>query len=380
MPPIRVLVVDDTVVVRRLVAEVIGGAEGVEVVGTAAHGQLALTQIPIVKPDVVTLDVEMPVMDGLTTLAEIRKRWPKLPVIMFSTLTSRGASATLDALALGANDYVTKPTALRDREAALAAVRSSLVPLLRLWGRVGAADQRRAAQDALAPARPLETLAPPGPRPPELDGRTPLGVVIGVSTGGPVALTSVIPALPADLGVPVVIVQHMPPLFTKLLAERLDAACALDVVEAADLMPLVPGRVYIAAGGFHLTMTTVRGMSVLRLDDGPMENSCKPAVDVTLRHAQALWGPRTLTVILTGMGSDGLTGARSLRQAGGKVIVQDADTSVVWGMPGAVAKAGIADAVLPLDRIAPAIVSAVRGRSVSNSASSSGGAAVGVAR
>lgn len=364
MPPIRVLVVDDTVVVRRLVTEVIAGAEGIEVVGTAAHGQLALTQIPLVRPDVITLDVEMPVMDGLATLAEIRRRWPKLPVIMFSTLTSRGASATLDALALGANDYVTKPTALRDRETAMSAVRSSLVPLLRLWGRVGAAEARRAAGQTVVPAAPTpeHASAPPGPRLPQLDGRPPLGVVIGVSTGGPVALTSLLPALPADLGVPVVIVQHMPPVFTKLLAERLDAACPLGVVEAADLMPMVAGRAYLAAGGFHLTMSTIRGLNVLRLDDGPMENSCRPAVDVTLRQAQALWGSRTLTVILTGMGSDGLIGARALRQAGGRVIVQDADTSVVWGMPGAVARAGLADAVLPLSEIAPAIVAAVRSR------------------
>lgn len=362
MSAIRVLVVDDTVVVRRLVAEVIGGAEGIEVVGTAAHGQLALDQIPLVKPDVITLDVEMPVMDGLATLAEIRKRWPKLPVIMFSTLTSRGASATLDALALGANDYVTKPTALRDREAAMAAVRSSLVPLLRLWGRVGAADRRRAgeAPTVVKPVAPAPVAAPPGPRLPELDGRPPLGVAIGVSTGGPVALSTVLPALPANLGVPVVVVQHMPPVFTKLLAERLDGVCALDVVEAADLMPLVAGRIYIAAGGFHLTMATVRGMNVLRLDDGPMENSCKPAVDVTFRHAQSMWGSRTLTVMLTGMGNDGLIGAKALRQAGGRVIAQDEETSVVWGMPGAVVKAGIADEVLPLPAIAPAIVSVVR--------------------
>jgi two-component system chemotaxis response regulator CheB len=175
-------------------------------------------------------------------------------------------------------------------------------------------------------------------------------------------------------------VQHMPPVFTKLLAERLDATSPLDVVEAADLMPLVAGRVYIAAGGFHLTMATVRGMNVLRLDDGPMENSCKPAVDVTLRHAKALWGPRTLTVILTGMGNDGLAGARDLRQAGGRVLAQDADTSVVWGMPGAVAKAGVADAVLPLSQIAPAIVSAVRGAPVRATAGSTAGAAMGVAR
>jgi two-component system chemotaxis response regulator CheB len=177
-----------------------------------------------------------------------------------------------------------------------------------------------------------------------------------------VALSTVLPALPPDLGVPVIVVQHMPPVFTKLLAERLDGACALDVVEAADLMPLVAGRIYIAAGGFHLTMKTVRGLNVLRLDDGPLVNSCKPAVDVTLRHAQALWGPRTLTVILTGMGNDGMAGARNLRQAGGRVIAQDEETSVVWGMPGAVVKAGIADAVVPLAGVAPAIVAAVRTR------------------
>lgn len=362
MAPIRVLVVDDTVVVRRLVADVITATDGLEVVGTAANGELALAQIGLLRPDVLTLDVEMPVMDGLTTLAEIRKRWPDLPVIMFSTLTSRGAEATLDALALGANDYVTKPSALRDREAALAAVRSSLVPLVRLWGRVGAAGARRAAHAAApgAPTTSSPAAAPPAPRQPVLDARPPRGVVIGVSTGGPVALSSVLPALPAGLEVPVVVVQHMPPVFTRLLAERLNAVCPLPVVEADDAMPLLPGRIHIAQGGHHLTMSTVRGVPMLHLDDGPMENSCKPAVDVTLRSAQALWGSRTLTVILTGMGSDGLSGARALRAAGGRVIAQNAETSVVWGMPGAVVRAGLADEVLPLHGIAPAIVDAVR--------------------
>ncbi|MGQ0843547.1 MAG: chemotaxis-specific protein-glutamate methyltransferase CheB [Sporichthyaceae bacterium] len=367
MAPIRVLVVDDTVVVRRLVAEVVGGAEGLEVVGTAANGELALAQIELCRPDVVTLDIEMPVMDGLATLGEVRRRWPELPVIMFSTLTSRGASATLDALALGANDYVTKPSALRDREAALAAVRTSLVPLLRMWGRVGAAGARRAGlsvtSGAAAPISALPVVpasAAPAPRGPELDSRPALGVVVGVSTGGPVALSALLPALPADLGVPVVVVQHMPPVFTRLLAERLNTVCALEVVEAEDEMPLLPGRIHVAAGGRHLTMQSVRGAPMLRLDDGPMENSCKPAVDVTLRSAQALWGSRTLTVILTGMGSDGLAGAKALRGAGGRVLAQDAETSVVWGMPGAVVRAGIADAVLPLSSIAAAIVEGVR--------------------
>ena len=381
MQPIRVLVVDDTVVVRRLVADVLSGLPDIEVVGTAAHGRLALTQIPLLAPDVVTLDIEMPVMDGLETLTEIRARWPKLPVIMFSTLTSAGAGATLDALALGANDYVTKPTANRDRAAAMDAVRAALVPLIRLWGR-----PRRPEDDVAAPRtvlpRPAAPAAPgaaPGAAPPA-DGAAPsssafaaaghdrprppaLGVVIGVSTGGPQALSRIIPRLPRDLRVPVVIVQHMPPVFTKFLAERLDTTSAVPVVEAEDGMPALPGRVHIAAGGVHLRLETVRGEVVLRFDDGPMENSCKPAVDVTLRSAQRVWGNRALTVILTGMGSDGLLGAQALHAAGGRVIAQDAETSVVWGMPGAVVKNGVADAVLPLDDIAAALLAAVDGTS-----------------
>jgi two-component system chemotaxis response regulator CheB len=363
-PPIRVLVVDDTVVVRRLVTEVLSGPPDIEVVGTAAHGRLALAQIPLLKPDVVTLDIEMPVMDGLETLAEIRAQWPKLPVIMFSTLTSRGATATLDALALGANDYVTKPSANRDRESAMEAVRSALVPLIRLWGRPRNAEAPRLP----APAAPPPA-APPAPAvgPPAVgaaaDGRPPLGVVIGVSTGGPQALSRIIPRLPRDLPVPIVIVQHMPTVFTKFLADRLDATSAISVVEAEDLMPARAGRVHIAAGGMHLRLETVRGEVILRHDDGPMENSCKPAVDVTLRSAQKVWGSRTLTVILTGMGSDGLAGARGLRAAGGRVLAQDAATSVVWGMPGAVAREGLVERLLPLDDIAPAILAAVEGSS-----------------
>jgi two-component system chemotaxis response regulator CheB len=360
MPPIRVLVVDDTVVVRRLVTEVLAGMEGIEVAGTAANGELALAAIETLRPDVLTLDVEMPVLDGLATLAEIRRRWPDLPVIMFSTMTSRGAEATLDALALGANDYVTKPSALRDRAAAMDMVRASLVPMIRLWGRVGAVGSRRIPGPSPAPTGPAVPVVAAAVGLPEVDRRAPLAVVIGVSTGGPVALSTLLPALPADLGVPVLVVQHMPPMFTQLLAERLDAACALTVVEAAEGMALLPNRVHIAAGGFHLDLRRRGPVEELHLDDGPMENSCRPAVDVTLRAASRLWGSRTLTVILTGMGNDGLRGAETLRRAGGRVIAQDAGTSVVWGMPGAVSRAGLADAVLPLEAIAPAIVHAVR--------------------
>lgn len=346
MRPIRVLVVDDTVVVRRLVSQVLDDCPDIEVVGTASHGRIALQQIDTLQPDVVTLDVEMPVMDGLATLAELRPRWPELPVIMFSTLTERGATATLEALALGASDYVTKPSHMSDRAAAVEAVRSALVPLVRVWGR---------------PRPTASTVSLPRPPRVAIGGSAPLGVVIGVSTGGPNALSRVIPALPASLSVPVVVVQHMPPVFTRLLAERLNSMSAVTVSEAADGVRALPGHVYVAAGGQHLRLETSRGVVTLHHDDGPVENSCKPAVDVTLRSAAEVWGSRALVAILTGMGYDGLEGSRAVRARGGRVLAQDEATSVVWGMPGAVVRGGLADDVLPLDEVAPAIVAAAMG-------------------
>lgn len=373
MAPIRVLVVDDTAVIRRLVSEVLEAQPDIEVVGTASNGRLALQQIALLNPDVVTLDVEMPVMDGLATLAEIRQRWQRLPVIMFSTLTARGASATLDALTLGANDYVTKPAGTRDREAALTAVRDSLVPLIHLWGR---RHRPGTPLPVLGKATPLPTRAPArtapavvdlttssdkhGPQFPQVpqDRRPPTAVVIGVSTGGPTALARVIPMLPSSLSVPVIVVQHMPAVFTRLLAERLDASSVVPVHESTEGALVENGHVYIAAGGSHLQVTMQRGLLAFHHDDGPLENSCRPAVDVTLRSAAATWGSRVLTVIMTGMGHDGLAGARALRSLGGSVLAQDEESSVVWGMPGAVVREGIADRVLPLDDIAGAIVSA----------------------
>ncbi len=286
-------------------------------------------------------------MDGLQTLAELRPRWPDLPVIMFSTLTESGATATLDALALGASDYVTKPSSMADRAAALEAVRSALVPLVRSWGRP------RPATETTVPA----TL-PPRPAPRRLTAGAPLGVVIGVSTGGPSALSRVISALPATLPVPVVVVQHMPPMFTRLLAERLDRLSPLTVTEAPDGVRAEAGHVYVAAGGRHLRLESHRGVATLHHDDGPVENSCRPAVDVTLRSAAGVWGARSLVVVMTGMGSDGLEGARLVHERGGRVLAQDEATSVVWGMPGAVVRGGLADEVLALEEIAPAIVRA----------------------
>ena len=340
MAPIRVLVVDDTVVVRKLVSDVLEADPEVTVAATAPNGRVALQKVPMVAPDVVVLDVEMPVMDGLETLRALRDERPDLPVIMFSSLTERGASTTLDALALGARDYVAKPTGAGGLEGARARVRDELVPRIKALG-------RRPAPGAAA--------APPAPRPASGPAARVDAVVVGVSTGGPNALAEVLPALRADLPVPVLVVQHMPPLFTKSLAERLDRASALAVREAADGDVPGPGTVWIAPGGRHLEAVREGGAVRLRTHEGPPENNCRPAVDVLFRSAAAVWGRHALGVVLTGMGHDGRVGAEHLARAGARVVAQDEASSVVWGMPGAVARAGLADAVVPLGRVAAEI-------------------------
>jgi two-component system chemotaxis response regulator CheB len=342
MGKIRVLVVDDAVVIRRLVSEELSADPALEVVGTAANGRIALARMTQVQPDVVILDVEMPEMDGLATLAELRKTYPRVPVVMFSSLTQRGAEATLDALALGASDYFPKPAQAGGLEASLAVVREQLIPKIKaLCRRADAAPPPPAA----APPRPRSA----GPGPVQV-------VAIGASTGGPNALAEVFRRLPADIPVPVVLVQHMPPLFTRLLAERLSAQFPLRVREAAPGNVLQPGHVWIAPGDHHMVVAR-DGLHVRTLlNQDPPENSCRPAVDVLLRSVAAAFGPGALTVILTGMGQDGLRGCEAVREAGGQVLAQDEATSVVWGMPGAVARAGLADRVLPLSLIADEIL------------------------
>ena len=343
MSPIRVLVVDDTVIVRKLVSDVLGADPDITVAGVAANGSIALQKVATAAPDLVVLDVEMPVMDGLATLRALRAEYPHLPVIMFSSLTERGAATTLDALALGARDYVAKPTNTRGILDAKEQVRDHLVPKVKAFGRT----RKRSAAPAVqaAPARPAR-LGLPAP----VDV-----VVIGVSTGGPNALAEVLPALPGDLPVPVLIVQHMPPLFTRSLAERLDKASALEVREAADGDVPRPGTAWIAPGGLHLDVARVGGIPRLRTHEGPPEHNCRPAVDVLFRSVAEAYGSHVLAVVLTGMGQDGLLGAQRVASGGGQVIAQDEATSVVWGMPGAVVTAELAEAVLPLDRVAAEI-------------------------
>ncbi len=361
---IRVLVVDDSVVVRRLVSDVLAADPAIEVVGTAANGKVALAKIDQVNPDLITLDIEMPVMDGLQTLRELRKGHPTLPVVMFSTLTERGASATLDALELGASDYVTKPANVGSVQASMEAVREQLVPRIRSLCRhvpgVAGVAPAAPAVAAAAPRATTPVVAPGAPRSSRIDV-----VAIGASTGGPDALSTVLAALPGDLPVPVVIVQHMPPVFTRQFADRLDGKVALRVAEATPGMAVRPGHVVVAPGDYHLRFRgdARTGQVVVALDQGTPENYCRPAVDVMMRSVVDTWRGNVLAVVLTGMGSDGARGCADVVAAGGSVLVQDEASSVVWGMPGAVVAAGLAPTVLPLHQVGPAIVERVRAAS-----------------
>jgi two-component system chemotaxis response regulator CheB len=271
-----------------------------------------------------------------------------VPIIMFSTLTERGATATLDALSAGANDYVTKPANVGSVAQSMENVREQLIPRIRaLTGRPPLpAAVRAAAPPRVAPLVPV----PRGPR------TAPAVLVIGSSTGGPEALARVLPHLPATLPVPVLLTQHMPPVFTTQFAQRLDRLSALRVVEASDGTPLLPGTAHLAPGDRHLVVRATPRGPVTALTQDPPENFCRPAVDPLFRSAVSVYRGAVLAVVLTGMGSDGRSGAGDVRTAGGTVLVQDQATSVVWGMPGAVAQAGFADEVLPLDRVAETIL------------------------
>jgi two-component system chemotaxis response regulator CheB len=382
---ISVLVVDDSVVVRRLIVDALNGAENIEVVGTASNGLLAQAKIDQLKPDVITMDIEMPQMDGITAVRELRKRHKQIPVIMFSTLSAAGATATLEALSAGATDYVTKPSNVGSVNESIAAVRHDLVPKIHALGgkRRPAAPPGRPGAPAGGPpprpgAAPLRGGLPPGrpgaapagpPTRPAAPRRTAPGgridiLAIGSSTGGPDALTKVLTGIPADLPVPIVITQHMPPVFTKMFAERLDRSTPLRVVEATDGMELAPGWAYIAPGDHHLLLHRRGTATLTQLSGAPPENSCRPAVDVMFRSVSQLYGASAYATVLTGMGQDGREGAKVMRDAGSEILAQDEATSVVWGMPGAVVNAGLADEILPLDRIAASLIARIKtGRS-----------------
>ncbi|MFL5494137.1 MAG: chemotaxis response regulator protein-glutamate methylesterase [Gemmatimonadales bacterium] len=347
MPRIRVLVVDDSVVIRRMLSNVLADDSALEIAGAAANGHIALAKLDQVNPDVVILDVEMPEMNGLQTLAELRARRPRLPVIMFSTQTERGARITIEALTLGASDYITKPVSLGGVVLATQRVREELIPRIKALCRPAGGLSSSPARISTPPSAKSRVSAGPGP----------IEVLcIGVSTGGPNALAGLLPELPADFAVPILVVQHMPPLFTTFLADRLNARSRIRVREAAAGVRLEPGVAWLAPGDWHMELERSEGGVLIRTHQGPQENSCRPAADVLFRSVASIYGRRVLAVVLTGMGQDGLRGCELVKEAGGQIVVQDEATSVVWGMPGYVAQAGLADRVLPLDQIAGEIV------------------------
>lgn len=336
---IRVLVADDSAVMRSVLRMVLETKPSLEIAATASSGEEALAEFDRTHPDLVLLDIEMPGLNGLDALSAIRQRSRRTPVIMCSTLTWRGAQTTLEALSRGATDYVTKPTAQKGFREAVGTLARDLLPKI----------SALFAQPAVAPALPRLIL-------PVANLATPRVVVIGVSTGGPIALERLLPKLPAGFPVPILIVQHMPRLFTGLLAERLNALCALRVREAAAGVTPEPGAVEMAPGDWHLELT--RDFR-LHLNQNEAENYCRPSADVLFRSAASATAGRLLGVVLTGMGSDGLAGCRAIRASGGTVYVQDSATSVIWGMPGAVANAGLANRIVPIDALAQELVRAV---------------------
>jgi two-component system chemotaxis response regulator CheB len=336
------MLVDDSALIRRLTSAALRSDPGVVVANTAENGKAALEIIERDRPDIVLLDVEMPVMDGLTTLRNIKRRWPKLPVLMFSTLTAHGARITIEALAAGADDYVTKPSGTGNPAAALERVRSEVLPKMKAICR-----PKRIAAPVLPAMRPRVAAAPSG-------GGGVDVLAIGTSTGGPNALIALLGGL-ATLPVPVLIVQHMPPSFTAMLAERLDRSCTMPVTEASTPTRVVPGHVYLAVGGRHLQVERRDGGVWAVQTDAAPENSCRPAVDVLFRSVAEVYANRVLGVVLTGMGSDGCVGSEAIVRRGGTVLAQDEESSVVWGMPGSVARAGLAERILPIDKISAEI-------------------------
>lgn len=351
--PYRVLLADDSAVLRRILAEVLARDAELEVVGKARHGGEALELFKSLSPDVVLLDVEMPVMNGIEAVRAIRAVDRTVPILMFSALTLRGAEATLDALSAGASDCVPKPSNVGHLQDALDYVSRELTSKLKQWG------QRRINSRTPAAVKPVALhSSAPVPVRRASSGRMVEVVAIGVSTGGPDALAEIFRSIPDGFPTPILIVQHMPPVFTQLLAERLNKISPLTIREGVQGAVIQPGEVWIAPGNFHMHVAVNGAGRVLQLDQGPPENSCRPAVDVLFRSVAKVYGGRCLGVVLTGMGNDGMIGSRAIVNAGGRVLAQDEPTCTVWGMPRAVTDAGLAEKVIPLQHVAGEIVAA----------------------
>jgi two-component system chemotaxis response regulator CheB len=369
LPPVRVMIVDDAIVVRSLVARWLADQPDLELVAALRNGIEAVNEIERANPDVVVLDVDMPELDGISTLQQLLEKRRDLIVIMASTLTRRNAEISLRALALGAADYIPKPEAEGGIMTSASFKRELIEKIRALGGRrlrrilseqeastrlrappypLGGADVKDVPQQTIA-LRPLSPIVP-------------RALLVGASTGGPQALLEILPKLQSVLDrAPILITQHMPPTFTIILAENLERACGRPVHQAVNGEPVLNGTVYLAPGGQHMSVVRWDGAVVIALDDGPPINFCKPAIDPLFSSAAAIWGAGCLALVLTGMGSDGARGAADIVAAGGSVIGQDEATSVIWGMPGVVAEAGLCSAVLPLDEIALVTVRLFRG-------------------
>ena len=355
MPPrgrIRVLVVDDSALMRQFISDILRSDPRIEVAGTARDGRDALAQMKALKPDVITMDVEMPNMSGLQALEEIMKTNP-IPVLMVSTMTQEGAETTLKALALGCVDFIGKPSgsiSLNIRE-------------------IGQDIIDKVIAASTAKVRPIGSVFPPPARtlpqmprmnPPTLSGRRDI-VAIASSTGGPVALSELLPKLPKNFPVPIVITQHMPKEFTGSFARRLNESSQIEVVEGFEGLTLKPGRAVIAPGGSHLVIKRRAGAAVCGLSDAPPVLSVKPAANIMFLSVADEYGGNVLCVILTGMGRDGTDGAMALKRKGAYVIAESQKTCVVYGMPKSAADAGIVDEILPLNEIPDAMVRIVKG-------------------
>jgi two-component system chemotaxis response regulator CheB len=360
---IRVMIVDDAVVVRGLFSRWVEAEPDLEVVASLRTGREAVNQVERADPDVVVLDVDMPELNGIAALPLLLEKKPDLIVIMASTLTRRNAEISLKALSLGATDYIPKPTANHE-VAASTSFRRELIEKIRQLG----LRSKRLRLSHSRSATPVETKSAPQskPRPAVHDSAhppialrpmpvtPPRVLLIGCSTGGPQALNIIVTQIGSVLDrAPVLITQHMPPTFTAVLAEHLARIAKCPVREAKDGEEVNAGTIYLAPGGKHMKVTRRDGIAVIAIDDGPLVNFCKPSVDPLFSSAAEVWGPKVLALVLTGMGSDGLRGAQAITAAGGNVLAQDEATSVVWGMPGQVAHAGLCSAVLPLNEIAP---------------------------
>jgi two-component system, chemotaxis family, protein-glutamate methylesterase/glutaminase len=360
-PKVKVVIVDDSAVIRGLLTRWLMAEPDIDVCAVAVNGKEAVRLVETHQPDVVVLDIEMPVMDGLTALPQILKAVPRTRVIMASSLTQRGGEVTIRALSAGASDYLAKPDATD--VAAAGEYKRDLVQKVRSLG----ARALRSPSEA-------KTLNRPSVAPKMVTTSTPLGVTrattvmvrpkaifVGASTGGPEALSVLVSGLAGKVDVPVFITQHMPPLFTKILAEHLSKQTGAEVVEAEDGMAAKPGRFHLAPGNFHMTVTNTANTLRIALNSDPHENHCRPAVDPLFRSAALALGESALAIVLTGMGYDGREGAKAMVAKGSLLIAQDEDTSVVWGMPGAVVKAGLVSAVKPLKDVAPSVLSIMQG-------------------